>query len=200
MLKRMMDYFDSQAELREKALEASRATIRASARSIAAAHRGDKKEADAFLAEAKDGLDALAKVAEADPEMAVSGYVASAQQEYGEARLVKSLLADGKLLEPEELGISYRAYLAALADAAGELRRNILDKIRANEIDQAEAILKLMEGIFEILMEFDYADAVLPGMKRRQDMVRQLLERTRGDLTVALRQQRLERALERRGG
>ena len=200
MLKRMMDYFDSQAELREKALEASRAAIRASARSIAAAHRGNKREADDFLAEAKEGLASLAKVVEADSEMAGSGYVQSAQQEYGEARLVKSLIIDGKLLEPEELGISYRAYLAALADVAGELRRHILDKIRANEVDQAEAVLKLMERIFEILMEFDYADAVLPGMKRRQDLVRQLLEKTRGDLTIALRQQRLERTLERRGG
>jgi translin len=58
-------------------------------------------------------------------------------------------------------------------------------------------MLKLMEQIFELLMEFDYPDAILPGMKRRQDMVRRVLERTRGDLTIALRQQRLEQALER---
>jgi translin len=57
-----------------------------------------------------------------------------------------------------------------------------------------------LEKIYEFLMEFDYADAVIPGMKRRQDMVRQLLEKTRGDLTIAIRQQRLERALQGRGG
>lgn len=200
MLERMREYFDSQAKLREGALNASRATIRASARAISAIHRGDRGEADAFLAEARDGLNALTKMVETDPEMVGSGIVFSAQQEYGEAELVRAAIVGGKLLEVEEIGIPYRAYLAAMADAAGELRRHIMDKIRVNEIDRAEAALKLMERIFDFLMEFDYADAVLPGMKRRQDMVRQVLERTRGDLTIALRQRRLEQALERRGG
>lgn len=200
MLERMREYFDSQAKLREQALDASRATIRASARAISAIHRGDQKSVDEFIAEARDGLNALARLAAHGPEMADSGIVLSAQQEYGEAELVKAAIMDGKLLGVEEIGISYKAYLAAMADAAGELRRHILDKIRANDIGRAEAALKLTEKIFEILMEFDYADAVLPGMKRRQDMVRQVIERTRGDLTIALRQQRLEQALEKRGG
>ena len=200
MLEQMRKYFDSQAKLREQALDASRATIRASSRAISAIHRGDQAEVEQFISEARDGLNALARMTEAGPEMADSGIVVSAQQEYGEAELAKAAIMDGKLLEVEELGISYKAYLGALADAAGELRRHILDRIRANEIEQAEATLKIMEKIFEILMEFDYADAVLPGMRRRQDMIRQVLERTRGDLTIALRQQRLEQALEKRGG
>lgn len=199
MLERMREYFDSQTKLREQALDASRATIRASSRAISAIHRGDQKAVDEFRAEAKDGLNALAKMAESGPEMAESGIVFSAQQEYGEAELVKAAIMDGRLLGVEEIGISYKAYLGALADAAGELRRHILDKIRVNEVERAEAALKLMEKIFEFLMEFDYADAILPGMRRRQDMVRQVLERTRGDLTIAIRQQRLEQALKKRG-
>lgn len=199
MLERMRKHFDAQAELRERALAASRGAVRASARAIAATHRGDHSAADEFLAEAKESLAALAKVVEAEPHMAESGIVLSAQQEYAEAQLVRALIRDGKLPGPEELGIPYKPYLAALADVAGELRRHALDSIRANEVERAERVLKLMEEIFELLMEFDYADAVLPGMKRRQDMVRRVLERTRGDLTIALRQQRLERALERGG-
>ncbi|MGC8816471.1 MAG: hypothetical protein ACP5PX_01440 [Candidatus Hadarchaeum sp.] len=200
MLERMRAYFDSQAELREQALEASRQTIRAAAKAIAAIHRGEQTAADKFLAEAREGLNSLAKLTADAPELAESGIVLSAQQEYGEAEIVRAAILGGKLLEVDEIGIPYKPYLAALADAAGELRRHILDLIRANEIERAEAMLKLMETIFEFLMEFDYADAVLPGMKRRQDMLRQVLERTRGDLTLALRQQRLERALEKRGG
>jgi len=200
MLERMREYFDSQAKLREQALDSSRATIRASARAISAIHRGDNKEAEDFLAEARAGLNTLASLTTSGPEMADSGTVISAQQEYGEAELVKAAIMEGKLLEVQDIGITYKAYLGALADASGELRRHILDMIRANEIGRAESSLKLMERIFEILMEFDYADAVLPGMRRRQDVVRQILERTRGDLTIALRQQRLEQALEKRGG
>ncbi|MEM2908122.1 MAG: hypothetical protein QXP65_02865, partial [Candidatus Hadarchaeales archaeon] len=83
------------------------------------------------------------------------------------------------------------------ADVAGELRRRALDLIRANEVQAAERVLELMEEILELLMEFDYPDAVLPGMKRRQDMVRRMVEKTRGDVTTAIRQQRLEDALGR---
>ena len=199
-MERMREYFDTQARLREQALAASRLTVRASARAISAIHRGDPEAADGFIAEAREGLNTLSKMVMEAPEIADSGIVLSAQQEYGEAEIVRAAIMKEKLPEVDEIGIPYKPYLAALADAAGELRRYILDKIRANQIERAESTLKLMERIFEFLMEFDYADAILPGMKRRQDMVRQVLERTRGDLTIALRQQRLERALEKRGG
>lgn len=197
MLERMRKHFDAQGELRERVLDASREVIRASARAIAATHRGDRSSADELLTNARDALATLTEAVKAEPHLADSGIILSACQEYGEAMVVQALIRDGKLLTPEELSIPYKPYLAALADAAGELRRHALDLIRADEVDRAEQALKLMEEIFELLMEFDYPDAILPGMKRRQDMVRRVLEKTRGDLTIALRQQRLERALER---
>jgi len=197
MLERMRKHFDAQGELRERVLDASREVIRASARAIAATHRGDRSSADELLTNARDALATLTEAVKAEPHLADSGIILSAYQEYGEALVVQALIRDGKLLTPEELSIPYKPYLAALADAAGELRRHTLDLIRADEVDRAEQALKFMEEIFELLMEFDYPDAILPGMKRRQDMVRRVLEKTRGDLTIALRQQRLERALER---
>ena len=197
MLERMRKHFDAQGELRERVLDASREVIRASARAIAATHRGDRSSADELLTNARDALATLTEAVKAEPHLADSGIILSAYQEYGEAMVVQALIRDGKLLTPEELSIPYKPYLAALADAAGELRRHALDLIRADEVDRAEQALKFMEEIFELLMEFDYPDAILPGMKRRQDMVRRVLEKTRGDLTIALRQQRLERALER---
>jgi len=197
ILERMRKHFDAQGVLRERVLDASREVIRASARAIAATHRGDRSSTDELLTNARDALVTLTKAVKAEPRLADSGIILAAYQEYGEAIVVQALIRDGKLLTPEELGIPYKPYLAALADAAGELRRHALDLIRADEVERAEQALKLMEEIFELLMEFDYPDAILPGMKRRQDMVRRVLERTRGDLTIALRQQRLERALER---
>lgn len=197
MLERMRKHFDAQGELRERVLDASREVIRASARAIAATHRGDRSSTDELLTNARDALVTLTKAVKDEPRLADSGIILAAYQEYGEAMVVQALIRNEKLLTPEELGIPYKPYLAALADAAGELRRHALDLIRADEVERAEQALKLMEEIFELLMEFDYPDAILPGMKRRQDMVRRVLERTRGDLTIALRQQRLERALER---
>jgi translin len=197
MLERMRKHFDTQEKLREDVLEASREVIRASARAIAAVHRGDRTDAEEMLARARKVLSTLAEAVKAEPHLAESGTIISTYQEYCEAALVQALIWDGKLPTPEELDVSYKAYLAALADVTGELRRHALDMIRADEVSEAERMLKLMEEIFELLMEFDYPDAVLPGMRRRQDMVRRVVEKTRGDLTNAIRQQRLENALER---
>jgi len=193
----MRKYFDAQEKLREEVLDASREVIRASARTIAAVHRKDKAEAKEMLAKARKVLVILAEAVRAEPHLADSGTILSAYQEYCEAVLVQALIWNGKLLTPKELDVFYKPYLAGLADVAGELRRHALDLIRADEVSEAERMLKLMEEILELLMEFDYPDAVLPGMRRRQDMVRGIVEKTRGDLTTAIRQQRLESALKR---
>lgn len=197
MLSRMLKYFDAQEKLREELLDASREVIRSSARAIAAVHRKEGENAREMLANAQERLATLAEAVKAEPHLAESGTILAAYQEYCEAAIVQALIWDGKLPTDEELGAPYKPYLAALADVTGELRRHALDLIRADEIQQAERMLKFMEEILELLMEFDYPDAVLPGMKRRQDMVRRIVEKTRGDLTTAIRQQKLESALKR---
>lgn len=195
LLKEMRGHFDSQVVLREKVSEASRDVIRNSSRAISAIHRGDRRQSQKFLKDAKARIAVMLKLAKPDHELATSGIVFSAQQEYAEAELVRSLSLSGKLLTPDEIGIPYKPYLTALADTAGELRRMVLDLMRAGDLRKAEKTLSSMEVIFEFMMEFDYTDSVLPGMRRRQDTVRQILEKTRGDLTLALRQERLEKAL-----
>ena len=197
MLGKMRKHFDAQEKLRERVLDFSRRVIRASARAIAAMHRSDRVSVGRELAEARVALGALTKAVKSNPVWLGSGTVHSAQQEYCEAKLLQGLLEKGKIWTPDELKIPYQPYLAALADTAGELRRHALDSMRADEVAEAERVLKRMEDIHELLMNFDYPDAILPGMKRKQDMVRGVLEKTRGDLTVALRQQRLEKALKR---
>jgi translin len=193
----MRGHFDAQERLRERVLELSRQVIRASARAIAAMHREDEKTAKEMLNEARAGLVELKKAVKVDPLWMNSGTALSAQQEYCEAKLLEGILKQGRLPRPEELKIPYQPYLAAVADVSGELRRRALDLIRRDKVAEAERVLKTMEDLHEFLMGFDYPDAILPGMKRRQDMVRGVLEKTRGDLTTALRQQKLERALER---
>lgn len=197
MLERMRTHFDAQEKLREEVLDASREVIRSSARTIAAVHRNDRTDSDEMFAKARKSLATLAEAVKAQPHLADSGTIISAYQEYCEAALVRSLIWGGKLITAEELDVPYKAYLAALADVTGELRRHALDMIRADDVSEAERMLKLMEEIFEMMMEFDYPDVVLPGMRRRQDMVRRITEITRGDLTTAIRQQKLEAELKR---
>ncbi|MEM2192141.1 MAG: hypothetical protein QXG38_00820 [Candidatus Hadarchaeales archaeon] len=191
----MRKYFDRQVKIKEKLHLLSAKVVRNSSRAIAALHRGEKDSFKRFFSLAKKNLKNLEKLVKKEPEISSSGSVFSARQEVAEAALLAEILDGGKLLPPEEIGVAYGPYLAALADVAGELRRVILDSLRKNQVDVAKKMLETMEKIAEIMMEFDYADSVIPGMKKRQDFVRQILEKSRGDVTVAIRQERLEKIL-----
>ncbi|MCA1668731.1 MAG: hypothetical protein LC793_15300 [Thermomicrobia bacterium] len=89
-------------------------------------------------------------------------------------------------------------YLNGLGEAAGELRRHLLDVLRAGDIAAAETTLALMDDIFGLLVTVDYPDAVTHGLRRTTDLVRGVLERSRGDLTLTAQQMRLEAALRAR--
>ncbi|MBI4769660.1 MAG: haloacid dehalogenase, partial [Chloroflexi bacterium] len=86
-------------------------------------------------------------------------------------------------------------YLNGLAEAVGELRRRCLDIIRHDHSAEAERLLDLMEEVYSTLLTMDFPDAITSGLRRATDLVRGLIERTRGDITTSLRQQQLQQAL-----
>jgi translin len=198
LVEEMRGYFDAQDKVQEQLLDISRKVIRNSSRAITATHRLDKKSALGHVTQAKKDLRTLQAIVKENPQFLMYGAVLAAQQEYAEAELFRNLVENGKLLSPKELGVTYHSYLTGVADLVGEMRRNVLDAIRRNEVGKAEKTLELMERLFELLMEFDYAESVVHGIKRRQDVARQVVEKTRGDLTLALRQDKLEKALRRK--
>jgi translin len=194
----MRRYLNAQAKLRERLLNLSKKVVRNSSRAIIATHRQDERSSLGLLGRAERDMKTLTETIRKNPQFLTYGAVLQAQQEYAEARLFKNLVDRGKLLSPKRVGVPYQCYLSAVSEVIGELRRRALDAIRTNDLENAEKALDLMEELFELLMEFDYREAVLPGMKRRQDMARQIVEKTRGDLTLALRQERLEKAMRRK--
>jgi translin len=180
---------------RERALAESRQIIRLCANAIRAVHRAEFAVAERLADEARDRLAALAAGLRDHPAIYWSGYVQDAQKEYAEARLVYAAIAGAAPPTPGALGVGDAVYLNGLGEAAGELRRYALDRLRAGETARAEWALDLMDDIYGLLVTVDLPDAVTGGLRRTTDMVRGVLERTRGDVTVALRQQALERAL-----
>jgi len=105
------------------------------------------------------------------------------------------VVAGEPLPGPDQLDVEVAPFLNGLGEAAGEMRRYSLDIIRAGDLVRAEATLRVMEEIYSLLVTVDFPDAITGGLRRTTDMVRGVLERTRGDVTVTLRQQELERAL-----
>jgi translin len=187
--------FDAKDGAREKGLTRSREVIRNSADAIRHIHRGEFAEAEALM---KQSAVLLAEVKEAlkdHPDVYYAGFVQDAQKEHAEAHATHALIRGEPLPDPDELGVGYAAYLNSLGEAVGELRRHALDRIRHNEFGWGEGILAAMDEVYYAMVSFDYPPAIDRGLKRTADVTRSLIERTRGDITNAARQQRLESAL-----
>ena len=185
----------SRHKTREMALELSRRLIRHSANTIRAVHRGEFEKAKEMLDEGRVVVEQFNADLADERGIYEAGYVQDALKEYVEASITYALLADQPLPSPGELRIDYPAYLKGLAEAMGEMRRAILDLMRRGDLEKGEALLKIMDEVYGILVTVDYPDAITRGLRRTTDMVRGVLERTRGDLTMAVRQQRLETTL-----
>ena len=129
------------------------------------------------------------------PDIYYTGFVQDAQKEYVEANAVLAFITGEPLPFPEDLGISYGAYLNGLGETIGEMRRYLLDSLRRSDVSRCEELLDLMDHIYTELFTMDFPEAITGGLRRTTDAMRGILERTRGDLTTALRQQSLEERL-----
>lgn len=182
---------------RERALTQSRELIRTCANSIRAVHRQDFDAAADLLTAARAIGDALKSDLAPHPDLYHTGYVQDALKELVEATAVRALVRGEPLPTPGSLGIEVPAFLNGLAEAVGELRRWVLDRLRLGDTATCESILQTMDDIYSMLVTIDYPDALTGGLRRTTDQTRGILERTRGDLTFALRQDQLERSLAR---
>jgi translin len=197
IIPRILANFAEKNAAREQALSASRAIIRMSANAIRAVHRGEFEKASAALDEARAVRDAAVAALEGHGDVYHAGFLHDAQKEYAEARATLALLSGRSLPAPEDLGVDYPAYLNGIAEAVGEMRRMILDRLRRGEYEGCEALLTAMDDIYSVLLTIDYPDAMTGGLRRTTDQTRGILERTRGDLTMAIVQRQSIDALPR---
>ncbi len=105
-------------------------------------------------------------------------------QESVEALLLAAALADQPFPGPDELGVEPELFLLGLGDLVGELRRIVLGRLTSDDLAGADHYLELMEEIYRTLLRFDTTRAIVQ-LKPKQDTARALLERTRGEVTMA---------------
>jgi translin len=179
-------------------LPASRAAIRSCANAIRALHRGDLETAHRLMDDARASLEAGREAVADHPEIAFAGYLQDAQKEYAEARVTEVLVTGGTdVPSPEDLGVEDAPYLNGLAEAIGEARRHALDLLRGGSVDEAESVLVAMDDLYSVLVTIDYPDAITGNLRRSTDVARSLIEKTRGDLSVARVSRDLHDALDR---
>ncbi|HEX6506420.1 MAG TPA: haloacid dehalogenase [Chloroflexota bacterium] len=187
-------------QARDRALVESRQVVRHAATGIRALHRGEHEAAAASLLEGQAMVQATRLDLGSHPDLYWTGYVQDAQKEIAEAFLVSAILEKRAVPGPREIGVENAPYLNGMAEAASEMRRYVLDIIRRGgdaEMEEAERVLQIMDDIYTNLTTVDFPDAITGGLRRTTDSLRAVLERTRGDLTISIRQAELARALSR---
>jgi translin len=180
---------------REKMLPLCREVIRNSGNAIRAVHRHDYRLAGELLTAARGHLSVAEKAVAAYAELGSTGAIRDAQKELAEANITLAVVTGKPLHGPKELEVDTSAYLNGLGEATGELRRFMLDAMRQGDLSRGEELLTTMDDIYSLLVTIDFPDAITGGLRRTTDMVRGVLERTRADLTLAMRQQALENKL-----
>ena len=190
-----LETFTQRHDARERGLRISRQIIRLSANAIRAVHRSEFDSARELIGQARAKQKECAPILQTNPEIYHAGYMADARKEFSEANITLALLSGAPLPQPEEIGVDTTAYLKGLGDAAGELRRHILDSLRWNRWERCEEVMEVLDDIYSLLVTVDFPEGVTMGLRRTTDMVRGTLERTRGDFTMALRQRSLEEKL-----
>ncbi len=185
------------SSVRDMAIRRSRELIGHCAKSIRAMHRGEFDQARQRLEQARQIAVQVVTDTSVYPDLYYAGYTQDALKEYVEARATLALLHQEPIPAPDELGVqvAYPAYLKGLAEAASEMRRAILDIIRRGNLERGEVLLANMEEIYVAMTTIDFPDAVTGGLRRTTDSLRAVLQRTRGDLTVTMQQEKLRRAL-----
>ena len=191
-----LEEFSAKHEARERGLRISREVIRLSANAIRAVHRREFEGARGLLRDAEERLKESSRMLSEWPEVYHTGFLSDARKEYSEASITLALISGGSIPQPGEIGVEMAPYLNGLAEAMGELRRFILDSLRRDDTQRCEEFMEVMDDIYGILVTVDFPEGVTGGLRRTTDAMRGVLERTRGDLTIAIRQRELEQKLE----
>jgi len=182
-------------EVRQELQRDMRRATRLSKQAILFTHQERFDEAKKLLKEAGELFTKLAEISKNHPELVYAGLVTAAFEEYAEAHTLLTLTREGRFVNPEELGVPSVSYLLGLSDVIGELRRRTLDSLRKGDLETAENCMQTMEHIYVELTAMDDAYLLVPGLRRKCDIARRIIETTRGDLTIETRRNSLERSI-----
>lgn len=196
VLKAAQHELKEKERVKQRVQEATRKATRFSKQAILLVHQKRFKEARGLLTRAKRIIRRLIALSREYPEIVYSGLFDVALQEYCEANILFHLIRDSKFVSPEELEVPSVAYVLGLADVIGELRRVALDSLRTGDITDAEKCLERMDEVYTALMGMNDAYLLVPGLRRKCDVARRIIETTRGDVTLEARRNSLKERIQ----
>jgi len=197
LLDKIQEELRKREEVREEVQKDMRRATSLSKQAILFTHQERFEDARKLLEDARELFAKLHEVSKDHPDLVYAGLVSAAFEEYAEAQTLFMLIEEDRFIDPEELDIPAVSYVSALGDVIGELRRRTLDSLRKGNVEMAEKCLEIMEHIYSELMAMDEAYLLVPGLRRKCDVARHVIEITRGDVTIEARRSSLERSIQR---
>jgi len=197
ILKEIREELKKKETLRENAQKDMRKATSLSKQAILMIHQKRLKEAKKLISKASEIILRLNTASAEYPHMIYGGLFDAALQEYSEANIFLNMVEKAKFVTPEEINVPSIDYVLGLADVIGEYRRMALDALREGKVGKSEKCLKIMDDIYIELMAMDEAYMLVPGLRRKCDNARRIIETTRGDVTQEIRRSMLEKYLKR---
>jgi len=195
ILKEVKKELAQKDEVRENAQQNMRKATSISKQSILLMHQKKYEKAKKLIDTAKEIISKLQSLAEEYPDVVYTGMFSAALQEYAEAKIFQGLIQEARFVKPNEVNVPVADYVLGLADVTGEYRRLVLDVLREGDAEKGEECLKTMDEIYIELMAMDEAYMLIPGLRRKCDIARRIIETTRGDITQEVRRKSLENYL-----
>ncbi|MFX1564230.1 MAG: hypothetical protein ACFFDP_13085 [Promethearchaeota archaeon] len=186
---------DTQNKARDHLLSEMRKVLKATREAISAIHQNKLEIADTSLNKAKSILVAAQSEMEKLSMLPIAGLIQNAEGEIAEVALLLSFRKGETLPSPDKIGVSGLAYLYGLGDLVGELRRTAIEALKNDNLEFATKAFKLMEDVYSVLLTFDFPNGLTPGVRKKTDVARQLVERTRADLSTDIQRRRLIKSM-----
>lgn len=197
VLKKIRKELKEKEKVREEAQKSMRKATSLSKQAILLIHQKRLGEAKKILEKTREIFLRLSDLSTKYPDIIYGGLFSSALQEYSEANIFLKLIEESRFVTPEEINVPSVDFVLGLADVIGEYRRLALDALREGDVEKGERCLRTMDEIYTELMAMDEAYMLVPGLRRKCDVARKIIETTRGDLTQEVRRKSLENHLKR---
>ena len=175
----IMDNLQSTQGRRERLIKGTRDVIMLCSKSIVSLHSGKFDEASQQANKAKELLDELRQDAQTD----LYRYMIGAETELVEANALRAIISGSSIPSMDSLSVKGDSYILGLLDCVGELKRLVYNKIRVGKSEEANNLFALMEQIYSALFPFAAYDNIVPGVRRKLDVARILIEDTRAAVT-----------------
>jgi translin len=74
-----------------------------------------------------------------------------------------------------------------LLDCIGELKRMVYDRMRAGKAEDATKLFAIMQDLYSVVYPFAVYDNLIPGLRRKLDVSKMLIEDIRAVITEEMR-------------